>query len=93
MTATAEIVAFCFHSRHIGVIDIRSTPMQAILGISMEEHGATNMCYHPATDTLCLFGVATKEGNSDSLLFLDGDGSSRKYVFRRYRNFLRVETY
>jgi WD40 repeat protein len=90
LTATEQFITFCFHDRHIGVIDIKTSPAQSVLGFSMEEHVATNMCYYPANDTLFLFATAAKEGNSDSLLFMHHDGSSRKYLFRKYPNFLRM---
>ncbi|OHT10569.1 hypothetical protein TRFO_20059 [Tritrichomonas foetus] len=81
---------FTTHPNQICVVDVRGVPIKPIIGVSTDEYGTSNLYYNPVNDTLCLFGVAAKEGNSDSLLFIDDEGASRKYVFRRYQNFIHL---
>jgi hypothetical protein len=90
LTATERLISFCFPDKDIGVIDINAELAQSVLEFSMGEHMATNMYYYPATDTLCLFVIATKEGNNDGLLFLHNNGRSWKYLFRKFTPVLAV---
>ena len=64
--------------------------MKSVVCVSTDEYQTSNLYYNPDNDSLCLFGIAAKDGNSDSLLFIDDEGSSRKYIFRRYQNFIHL---
>ena len=89
LCASTNYVMLSCSDRSVCAIDIRQDP-RALLGVSMDEYGTSNMYYNEAEDTLCLFDMATKEGTNDSLLFIDGQGSSSKYIFRKYTRFLRT---
>jgi hypothetical protein len=59
-----------------------------MLGVSMDDYGTSSIHFDEGSNTLRLFGIATREGNSDSLLFIGDDGKNRKYIFREYHDFL-----
>jgi WD40 repeat protein len=90
ISANEDVIVFSLQDRSICVVDIRASPIRPVLGLSSEDHGPTNMYYDGGRDMLCFFGIADKDGNSDSLLFMDVDGCSRKYIYRRYQNFLHL---
>jgi hypothetical protein len=54
----------------------------------MDEYGTSSMHFDPVKNTLSLFGIAAREENTDSLLFMTDDGRSRKYIFRQLHDFL-----
>jgi WD40 repeat protein len=90
ISANEEVIVFSLQDRSICVVDIRASPIKPVLGLSSEDHGPTNIYYDGGRDMLSFFGIANKDGNSDSLLFMDVDGCSRKYIYRRYQNFLHL---
>ncbi|KAH0789003.1 hypothetical protein GPJ56_007079 [Histomonas meleagridis] len=75
---------------HIYVADIRNE-LQSYLGVNTAEYCVSGIQYCGGDDdTLYIFAGASKEANGDSLLFMNDDGSSRKYIFRQYSNFLNL---
>lgn len=85
-----QYAVYAIHSNQICAVDVRQSHLKSVVCVSTEEYQTSNMHYNPASDTLSLFGIADKDGNNDSLLFLDDEGSSRKYIFRRYTNFIHL---
>ncbi|KAH0790816.1 U5 small nuclear ribonucleoprotein [Histomonas meleagridis] len=82
------IVATSARESHIYVSDIRE--LQAYFGLRLEEYCVNGLNYYDTNDVdqLCMFAGASKDGSEDSLLFMNDDGSSRKYIFRKYKNFI-----
>jgi hypothetical protein len=58
------------------------------MGMNMEEYGTSSMHYSASTNTLRLFGEATRDGCTDSMLFMTETGGNTKYLFRQYHDFL-----
>lgn len=85
-----DFAVFATHSNQINAFDVKGVPMKSVVCVSTDEYQTSNLFYNPENDSLCLFGIAAKDGNSDSLLFIDDEGSSRKYIFRRYQNFIHL---
>lgn len=88
LSASANVVIVSCSDRSVCAFDTRQDP-RPLLGVSMDEYGTSNMYYNELDDNLFLFNMATKDGTNDSLLFIDGQGSSSKYLFRTYAHFLR----
>lgn len=87
LTSSDNHVIFSTHDKTIRVVDIRA-PIKSIFGVATDEYSITSMHYSREKDTLGLFGIATKYGNNDSLLFVDDEGGSHKYIYRQYNNFI-----
>lgn len=89
LCATPGHVIISMSDRSICALDVRDQE-RPVLGISLDEYNTNEMFYNEADDSLCLFATASKEGTSDSLLFIDGEGSSRKYIFGKYPKLLHL---
>lgn len=74
--------------RHVYVTSIKNEPSQ-YLGIGTAEYIVSSLRYYE-NDSLFLFANASREGIADSLLFMNDDGSSCKYILRRYNQFLNI---
>jgi hypothetical protein len=90
LAATTQFVAFAESDRQIGVVDVRGAARGPILGLSTESYVVSNMCYDEGKDVLRLFGKVVDEGDDGKVLAPYRDWKSRKYVFRRYSDFLRL---
>lgn len=90
LSCTTKFVFFGVHDKYINVVDIRGTTFAPYLAISTDEHTIYSMNYEPTNDRVHMFGIATKDGNNDSLLFIDEEGGSRKYLYRQYEHFLNT---
>jgi WD40 repeat protein len=90
LSSSYSHLMFHLHDRYVCAVDIRGPKYTPVVGVSMDEYGTEDMFYNIENDSLSLFATATQDGTNDSLLFIDGDGSSRKYIFRRYERFLHL---
>ncbi|EAX98834.1 hypothetical protein TVAG_409720 [Trichomonas vaginalis G3] len=81
-----KYVALCTYDATVCLFDLRI--VKPIIGIKTDEYAGESPFYDDQSDTLKLFGVASKEGRSDSLLFLRDDLQSSKYIYREYNNLL-----
>jgi WD40 repeat protein len=90
LSCSPNHVIFELNDRWVCAVDIHGPKYSPVVGVSMEEYGADAMFYDIEKDSLSLFAQATQEGSNDSLLFIDVEGSSRKYIFRKYPNFLHL---
>lgn len=80
-----------FHHKTIGVFDLRK-PEKSILGVQTQDYEPVLLKYNSSDDFLSMFGVIDKDSNKDSMLFMDNNGLSRQRVFRKYNNFVGIET-
>ena len=89
LTASPGFIIYSNHAKQLCTIDIRMPDSpKPLLCISTNEYSPTSLNYDANTDSLHMFGIASKEGNSDSLLFMDDNGTTRKYIYRKYSSFL-----
>lgn len=79
-------VILCLYDKNVCAFDIRSP--RPCLGVSTDDYAAESPYYDEEKDSLSFFGVASKEGTNDSLLFLNENLENSKYVFRQYSPFI-----
>ena len=72
--------------RSLCVYDIRG--VHPVLGVRTDEYAIESPYYHEEKDKLTMFGVASKDGINDSILFLNDNMESTKYVYRQYAPFV-----
>ena len=72
--------------RSLCVFDIRG--VHSVLGVRTDEYAIESPYYNEAKDKLAMFGVASKDGINDSILFLNDNMESTKYVYRQYALFV-----
>ena len=72
--------------RSLCVFDIRG--VHPVLGVRTDEYAIESPYYNEAKDKLTMFGVASKDGINDSILFLNDNMESTKYVYRQYALFV-----
>jgi hypothetical protein len=87
VSATRDIVVFAIADCSICAVEITAAPT-ATFAITSQRR-PENLYYDGDKDILSLFGVGTIDGIDDTALFSDRDGTSRKYIFRRYQRFIR----
>jgi len=85
---TEQYVFLGAHEKKMCAFDIRGSGPKPLLGIKTDDYTVVSPYYSVSDDTLSYFGTATKDGNSDSIIFVDENGQSSKYVFRHYSRFL-----
>ena len=90
VAGSSNFVITAFHNK-IGVIDIRGSSAKPILGVTTEDYDAASLNYNQQSDCLAMFGIIEKENNKDSMLFVGGDGQSRRRIFRMYHNFVGIQ--
>jgi hypothetical protein len=91
MTGSENYVVCGFHTKRIGVVELRKDRGKAILGIQTQDYVAVALNFDQPSDSLAMFGVVEKDPIQNSMVFVDNDGQSRQRIFRRYANFIGRE--
>jgi WD40 repeat protein len=80
-----------FHTKRIGVVELRKDHGKALLGVQTQDYMAVALSYDEKKDHLAMFGIVDKEPIQNSMVFVDNEGHSRQRVFRRYSNFVGLQ--
>jgi hypothetical protein len=84
---TRGYVMLSTYDRNVCVFDMKNP--RPYLGVQTNDYAAESLYYDEENDVLSFFGVASKDGINDSLLFLYDNFESSKYVFRQYKPFIK----
>jgi hypothetical protein len=88
MTGSKDVVVCGFHTKRIGVVDLRSDGGKAVLGVQTQDYVPIALRFDQGSDSLAMFGVVEKEPIQSSMVFVDNDGQSRQRIFRTYSHFM-----
>lgn len=78
----------CTYDGSVCIFDLRTC--KPVVGLKTDEYACESPFYDDKTDTLKLFAVASKDGNNDSLLFVNDDMESSKYIYREYKSIFNL---
>lgn len=87
VTGSGDYLCVALHDRSIAAFDIRSG-CKPLLVDKTQDYEAASLFYNQSDDMLAMFGVADKEHNHDSIVFMDSDGQNRRRIFRIYDEFI-----
>ena len=74
--------------KKICIFDFKNLKPEPFLGIKTDDYTIENPYLNLNNNIFSFFGIATKNGLNDSVLFVDNEGNNNKYTYRTYKPFL-----
>jgi hypothetical protein len=91
LAGSRDYIVCGFHTKRVGVVELRKDRGKALLGVQTQDYVAVAMNFDQESDSLAMFGVVDKEPIQNSMVFVDNDGQSRQRIFRKYAGFIGRE--